>query len=137
MLITEDVYERIEFYISGISDKLARLEDILYIAQTEIGYLPIKIQEFISEKTEISLTDIQNCTPKNVRITKLYDNGNSEMRLEGMALSYESVRLFVNMLNRSDYISSASMTDATKNEQAGGVIMYIINCSLTKGKSNS
>ena len=83
------------------------------------------------------LTDVKNCTPKTVRITKLYDNGNSEMRLEGLALSYESVRLFVNMLNKSDYISSASLTETMKDKEAGGLVMYIINCSLTIEKSTS
>lgn len=60
-ILTDEIYERIQFYIQGISNKKERLEDILYIAQTELGYIPIKVQEFIAEKTEISLNTIQEC----------------------------------------------------------------------------
>jgi len=71
-----------------------------------------------------------------VRITTLYSKGNNEMYLEGLALSYEVVRLFVKMLNESDYISSASL-NMRRDDEAGGLVMYTINCSLTREKKNS
>jgi Tfp pilus assembly protein PilN len=107
----------------------------------QISERPNHLNSILKSRREVDwaniLIDVKNCTPKTVRITKLYDNGNSEMRLEGLALSYESIRLFVNMLNKSDYISSASLTETMKDEQADGLVMYIINCSLATEKSNS
>jgi Tfp pilus assembly protein PilN len=82
------------------------------------------------------LEDLRSRTPGTVRITNLYSKGNTEMHLEGLALSYEVVRLFVKMLNESDYISSASL-NMRREEKAGGLVKYTINCSLTPEKKNS
>jgi len=82
------------------------------------------------------LEDVRSRTPGAVRITNLYSKGNTEMHLEGLALSYEVVRLFVKMLNESDYISSASL-NMRREEKAGGLVMYTINCALTREKKNS
>ena len=78
------------------------------------------------------LTDIRNRTPQAVRITKLSDNKDAGLRLEGTALSYEAIRLFVKLLNESEHIHSASLIETTKNEQSEGYIIYMINCSLNK-----
>ena len=83
------------------------------------------------------LNDVKTRTPESVRITVLYDTGNAGMVLEGMALSYEAARLFMKMLNESDYIDSASLTETTREEQAGGLVLYTINCSLTIEKSDT
>jgi Tfp pilus assembly protein PilN len=83
------------------------------------------------------LNDVRTRTPESVRITVLYDTGNAGMVLEGMALSYEAARLFMKMLNESDYIDSASLTETTREEQAGGLVLYTINCSLTIEKSDT
>ncbi len=107
---------------------------------TQISERPNQLNNILKSRHTVDwaniLNDVKNCTPQTVRITKLYDNGNSEMRLEGLALSYESVRLFVNMLNKSEYISSASLTETMKDDEAGGLVTYTINCSLTIEKSN-
>ena len=42
------------------------------------------------------LTDIKLATPKTVRITGLSSSDNSKMLLDGRALSYEAIYLFVN-----------------------------------------
>jgi hypothetical protein len=52
------------------------------------------------------------------------------MYLEGLAISYETIHLFVKMLNNSDYISSASLTETTKEDEANGFIVYTIDCTL-------
>ena len=52
------------------------------------------------------------------------------MYLEGMAISYEMIHLFVKMLNNSNYISSASLAETTKEDKANGFIMYRIDCTL-------
>ena len=56
------------------------------------------------------------------------------MYLEGMAISYETIHLFVQMLNKSIYISSASLTETTKEDKANGFIMYRIDCALKMEK---
>jgi len=135
------IEQRKQAEISKDTHTLVREQQTLELQIKQISERPNHLNSILNSRREADwaniLTDVKNCTPKTVRITKLYDNGNSEMRLEGMALSYESVRLFVNMLNKSDYISSASITETMKDEHAGGLIVYIINCSLITGKSNS
>ncbi|MDN5304499.1 MAG: Thioredoxin-like [2Fe-2S] ferredoxin [Fusobacteriaceae bacterium] len=65
MKISKRVLKDIEFYIQGVKDKRKGLEDILYMAQIEYGYLPLEVQNFISEKTEISLSEIKECISKS------------------------------------------------------------------------
>ena len=80
------------------------------------------------------LEDVRSQTPKTVRITNLYSDGNTKMHLDGFALSYETVHLFVRMLNQSDYISSASLNETVREEKTGGLVKYVINCSLIRDK---
>ncbi len=82
------------------------------------------------------LNDIRNRTPKNVRIIQLFHEGNSGVRLDGLSASYEAVNLFVNMLNESSLIDSASEIETEKLDLDSGLVTYKIDCSLTleKGK---
>ena len=82
------------------------------------------------------LEDVRNRTPKTLRITNLYSTDSSMMYLEGLAISYEVIHLFVNMLNNSDYISSASLTETIKGNERDGLIRYTIDCSLKQEKEN-
>lgn len=83
------------------------------------------------------LDDVKARTPEAVRITALHNAGDTGMGLEGLALSYEAARLFVKMLNESDYISLASLSEATRGKSAGGLVTYTIDCSLADGGSES
>ena len=80
------------------------------------------------------LNDVKNKTPKTIRIINLFSRDNSTMYMEGMAISYETIHLFVTMLNKSVYISSASLTETTKEDKANGFIMYRIDCTLKMEK---
>ncbi len=109
----------------------------------QIGLLserPARLKSILDSRYSLDwasiLEDVRSRTPGAVRITKLYSKGNTEMHLEGLALSYEVVRLFVKMLNESDYISSASL-NMRREEKADGLVMYTINCSLAREKKNS
>jgi len=112
--------------------------------QSQDTYILLREQESLDRQIELLsgldwagiLEDVRSRTPGAVRITNLYSKGNTEMHLEGLALSYEVVRLFVKMLNESDYISSASL-NMRREEKAGGLVMYTINCALTREKKNS
>jgi Tfp pilus assembly protein PilN len=76
------------------------------------------------------LNDIRFAIPKTARITNLSNNSNSKILLEGQALSYEAVHLFVDMLNAGEYIESASLTGTKRDNRSGGLLRYSINCSL-------
>jgi Tfp pilus assembly protein PilN len=102
---------------------------------------PAELSDILSSRPALDwakiLNDIKTRTPESVRITTLYDTSNAGMVLEGMALSYEAARLFVKMLNESDYINLASLTETTREEETGGLVLYTINCSLTIEKSET
>jgi hypothetical protein len=59
------------------------------------------------------------------------------MVLEGSALSYEAIRLFVKTLSESDYINAASLTETTREDEPGGLVLYTINCSLIIEKNET
>lgn len=80
------------------------------------------------------LNDIGNRTPKNVRIVQLSHQRDSEMRLEGLSVSYEAVHLFVDMLNESKLIDSAFEVETEKLDSDSGFVTYNIDCSLTLDK---
>ena len=83
------------------------------------------------------LNDIRKVTPKTLQITKLHSESNSGLYLEGRALSYETVYLFVDMLDKSEHISSASLTKTEKDNKYGGLVNYAINCSLETKQENN
>jgi len=101
---------------------------------------PTRLNSILSSRYALDwahiLEDVRNRTPKTVRITNLYSNENTRMYMQGEALSYEVVHLFVKMLNDSDYISSASLAESEKGEKAGGLVSYTINCSLIREKKD-
>ena len=82
------------------------------------------------------LEDVRNRTPKTVRIINLSSRDSSRMYLEGLAISYEAIHLFVKMLNESNYINSASLTETIKGNERDGLIRYTIDCSLKQEKEN-
>lgn len=95
---------------------------------------PNQISKILDSQVSVDwagiMTDIKKRTPKTVRIVKFYNTNTNGFRLEGLSLSYESVRLFVDLLNKSEFIRTASLTETIKNEHTDGLVMYIINCSL-------
>ena len=83
------------------------------------------------------LDDIKTKTPKAVRITALDKDGDAGMSLQGLALSYEAARYFVKQLNESDYISLATLSEATREDSAGGLVRYTVDCLLAEKKGAS
>jgi len=80
------------------------------------------------------LNDIRKATPKTSRITDLLSKSHSKMSLKGLAMSYEVVHLFVEMLNKSEYIESAALLETEKDDGEGGLVRYSINCALAAKK---
>jgi Tfp pilus assembly protein PilN len=82
------------------------------------------------------LNDLRAATPNNVRITELFSKANSKIYLKGLASSYEAVHLFVKMLNKSEYIDSASLIETERDSDRRGLVSYEINFSLVMKKGS-
>ena len=80
------------------------------------------------------LNDIRKVTPKTLRITDLLSKSHSGISLEGLAMSYEAVHLFVEMLNKSEYIDSASVLETEKDDGERGLVRYSASCALAPRK---
>lgn len=80
------------------------------------------------------LNDIKKAIPKTARITNLSSGADSRVSMKGLAQSNETVYWFVDRLNKSERINSASIA-GTKRDSSG-FISYEINCTLfpMKGK---
>jgi Tfp pilus assembly PilM family ATPase/Tfp pilus assembly protein PilN len=116
--------EKLDKQIKLLSERPEQLSNILGIRQS-IDWANI-------------LEDIKKLTPKTVRIINLYSRENNGMYIEGLATSYESIHLFVEMLSSSKYISSATLNETTKDEERKrGLIMYTIVCTLELKKEES
>ena len=80
------------------------------------------------------LNDIRKGIPKTLCITDLLSKSDYRMSLKGLAMSYEAVHLFVDMLNKSEHIDSASLIKREKDDEETGLIRYTINCALAPRK---
>jgi Tfp pilus assembly protein PilN len=80
------------------------------------------------------LIEIASAIPKNARIHSFSSNGSSTARLEGQAISYEAVKLFLDALSRCEHIKSASLAGTEKDSESNKWIKYTINCSLSDQK---
>ena len=76
------------------------------------------------------LSEIRRVTPKTARLTALHSSDNSRMLLDGQALSYGAVYLFVDALGTCQNIESASLIGTEKNNGPGALVKYSIHCSL-------
>jgi Tfp pilus assembly protein PilN len=134
---------------AGISDKKqAELSGESYTAFRELVSLgkqidllskrPDEISEILDSRPVLDwakiLNDIKNKTPKKVRITELYSTGDTGIVLEGLALTYGSVRKFEETLNELEYVNLASLVEASREDNADAVVTYKINCSLDNKK---
>lgn len=99
---------------------------------------PSEISEILDSRPALGwakiLNNIRLQTPESVRITELYSTGDTGIVLEGMALSFESARLFEKMLNDLDYINLASLAETSREDDVDSLVIYKINCSLNTEK---
>jgi Tfp pilus assembly PilM family ATPase/Tfp pilus assembly protein PilN len=104
----------------------------------QISEIPARLGSIIESRPSINwaniLGDVKKLTPKTIRIMNLYSTDSSRMYLEGMAISYETIHLFVKMLNNSEYINSATLTETTKEDKSNAFIIYTIDCELQQEK---
>ncbi|MHC4344374.1 MAG: PilN domain-containing protein, partial [Planctomycetota bacterium] len=69
-------------------------------------------------------------TPETVRVTELYGKKDSTIYVGGVSLSYDAVRLFIAVLNKSSYIESASPIQTERDREFDGMVKYSISCVL-------
>ena len=144
-LLADKVHRGIETRkLTDVSQETATLMKEQNSLERQIALLSIRpdgLETIMSSRRTVDwasiLDDVKARTPKAVRITSLANSGKAGMSLEGLALSYEAARLFVKMLNESDYISLASLSEATREDSAGGLVTYTIDCSLADQESES
>jgi len=124
-----------------LSNDICSFSEELNSLNQEIELLskrPDEINEILNSRPAIGwakiLNDIRTKMPKSVRITDLYSTGDTGIVLEGSSLSYQSARDFEKMLNDLDYVNLASLTEASREENAEALVMYKINCSLITEK---
>jgi len=110
----DQIMQQIE-QLSGKPNGLTKLQSL----QQEVDWLNF-------------LNDVRAVTPKAVRITNLSGGIRDKVVIEGLAMSYESIHLFVNMLNKSEYIEEASLAGTEKRAEGDGFVKYSINCVLAK-----
>jgi Tfp pilus assembly protein PilN len=144
-LLADKVHRGIETgKLTDVSQETATLMKEQNSLERQIALLstrPDGLEAIMSSRRSLDwasiLDDVKARTPKAVRITSLGNSGETGMSLEGLALSYEAARLFETKLSESDYISRASLSEATRKDSAGGLVTYTIDCSLTDKKSEN
>ncbi|MBN2592812.1 MAG: pilus assembly protein PilM [Sedimentisphaerales bacterium] len=120
--------------ISSISKELTFLNQQIEL----LSERPAEISEILDSRLVLDWAKILNGvrvqTPESVRITELYSVGDNRIVLEGLALTYESARLFEKTLNDLDFINLASLNEVSREDNENGFVMYKINCSLNSEK---
>ncbi|MFC1781836.1 PilN domain-containing protein, partial [Planctomycetota bacterium] len=78
------------------------------------------------------LNEISHITPRTVRINEFSSSDNSSIQINGQAISYEAVNLFVEWLNNCQSIDTASLIGSRSNRSSDNLIGYSINCKLVQ-----
>jgi Tfp pilus assembly PilM family ATPase/Tfp pilus assembly protein PilN len=132
--VKRDIDQKKQADLSQETYSLLKEQELLDRQIKQLSERPAQLSSILGSRLTIDwakiLDDVKKLTPKTVRIISLYSRDSSGMYLQGMAISYEAIHLFVKMLNNSDYISSATLTETTKEDEADGFIMYTIDCVL-------
>jgi Tfp pilus assembly protein PilN len=81
-------------------------------------------------KWEQILDDVRFAIPEKVCVTNLSGGDSSKMLLYGQALSYDAVYRFVQKLNASKHINSASLIETKKDSKSKDLVWCSISCSL-------
>jgi Tfp pilus assembly PilM family ATPase/Tfp pilus assembly protein PilN len=76
------------------------------------------------------LDSIKTHIPSDVRVSNITSRENKEISITGLALSYESVNKFADLLNNNEQIKSAKLSETQKSSQNSQIIEYALSCSL-------
>ena len=108
---------RYEKDINELSGKIGLITDVIK-SESTLEWGPI-------------LQDIGSAIPKQARLTGIHSS-ESGILLSGQALSNEAVYLFVDALNDSKSIKSASIIEAKNSGLSNRLVNYSISCVLAK-----
>jgi Tfp pilus assembly PilM family ATPase/Tfp pilus assembly protein PilN len=136
--VKQDIDQKKQKSLSQETYTLLKEQELLDRQIKQLSEIPAQLSSILDSHITIDwagiLEDVKKLTPRTVRIISLYSRDSTGMYMQGMAISYEAIHLFVEMLNNSDYISSATLTETTKEDEADGFIMYTIDCVLKLSK---
>jgi Tfp pilus assembly protein PilN len=117
-----------------IYDEKARLANEIKDLQSKCRQMNAVLNTRSEFEWSNILEEIRKATPKSVRITTLGFDKNKKLLMEGTALSYDVVYLFVDMLNKSKFIKSASLIETEKMSGKDELIRYAVECFLVEVK---
>ncbi|MGB8226769.1 MAG: pilus assembly protein PilM [Sedimentisphaerales bacterium] len=79
------------------------------------------------------LVELAGAVPQTILMERLDTRDDNTMKIEGLAINYEAVNSFVNLLEQNRKISSVSLNSAGQSAKyGGGLIDYSIVCFLAK-----
>ncbi|MBN2590288.1 MAG: pilus assembly protein PilM [Sedimentisphaerales bacterium] len=104
----------------NIKQMSEKINDIMSVIKTDSVY-----------KWSEILSDIGSAIPKNNRLTSIGSN-ESGILLNGQALTYDAIYLFVDSLNKCKTIELATIVSTTNNAQSNRLVNYSIRCVLTQ-----
>ncbi len=130
-------HQKKECLLSDLT-KLFKDEKVIDSHIKQFSDEPGRLDEILSTGSDVDwsalLDDIRKATPKSVCLNSLYSKGNSAIYLEGVGLSYEAIRWFVNTLGESEHIATASLIETEKDDEKSGLIRYTISCFRASGE---
>jgi len=80
------------------------------------------------------LAEVKSAIPSVLCITELSLRGPSDIWIEGVSKSDEAVDVFLNMLNRSEYVDRASLLRKGHGNSDEMGVRYTIRCSPAQGR---
>jgi Tfp pilus assembly protein PilN len=128
--IAQKKKEQSSFGMSALLVERTKLEREANSLHEELKKLNGMLHSGYTGDWSIVLDDIRRRTPESLWITNLSGGSNLGLVVKGWSISYEAIHRFVNTLSESKYIDSANLVEAEKNEGAGGLVSYSVDCSL-------
>jgi Tfp pilus assembly protein PilN len=77
-----------------------------------------------------ALREISRKIPKTLDIKTLNSYDGMNLEIQGNALAFKSIHLFVELLAESKLIESASVAETNKRDSGQGMVSYVIRCKL-------
>jgi Tfp pilus assembly protein PilN len=78
------------------------------------------------------LERISQTIPEAVQITSFVNGQGRKVSIQGLALSYKAIDLFVENLNKSPYFESAVLAQTSKSASQKNMLLYNVNCIITQ-----
>ncbi len=84
----------------------------------------------------VVLNEISRAIPRYAKLSRLSGTSKAKILLAGQAATYRAAELFVNNLDKSKHISSASLVKTENTGDRPGPIRYEISCSPARRKAD-